>query len=153
LFFRTSAVLSCRRTEMWKSWTIREMLEYVALALLLLSITALFYLFIFIHDLPYRTAKQRNHPQQEAIHYACWLSLFTLHAIWPLVYLWAVMDRKAPLTGSGADPGAAPSPDLQLLAALEARIAALETAALETAALESAAPERGPTTQRSEMTS
>jgi len=103
------------------------MLEYVALALLLLSITALFYLFIFIHDLPYRTAKQRNHPQQEAIHYACWLSLFTLHAIWPFVYLWAVMDQKAGVLGSGRSSGE--GSDGQKLAALEARIALLERTA------------------------
>ncbi len=111
------------------------MLEYVSLAILLLSITALFYLFIFIHDLPYRTAKQRNHPQREAIHYACWLSLFTLHAIWPLVYLWAVMDGKAPmLSNSGSDDGRTDSPlsagsamsDSENLAALQARVAALE---------------------------
>jgi ABC-type uncharacterized transport system YnjBCD permease subunit len=69
-------------------------LEYLALVLLLLSVTAIFYIFIYIHDLPYRTAKQRNHPNQEAIHYACWLSLFTLHAIWPLVYIWAVTKRS-----------------------------------------------------------
>ena len=59
------------------------MLEAVALIMLLLSVTALSYLFIFIHDIPHRIAKKRNHPQAEAIHYACWLSLFTLHAIWP----------------------------------------------------------------------
>jgi hypothetical protein len=107
------------------------MLEYVALALLLLSITALFYLFIFIHDLPYRTARQRNHPQQEAIHYACWLSLFTLHAIWPLVYMWAVMDQRAPLAGHDQSRGPAPEGggDASLVATLEARIAALERAA------------------------
>jgi hypothetical protein len=71
------------------------MLEYVALGMLLLSLTALFYIFIFIHDLPHRIAKKRAHPQAEAIHYACWLSLFTLHAIWPLVFLWAVSNRGA----------------------------------------------------------
>jgi hypothetical protein len=108
-----------------------NMLEYVALVLLLLSITALFYIFIFIHDLPYRTARKRNHPQQEAIHYACWLSLFTLHAIWPLVYLWAVMDQRAPLIGSDKAfiPSSPQSGDAALIAALEARIAALESVA------------------------
>jgi hypothetical protein len=107
------------------------MLEYVALAFLLLSITALFYLFIFIHDLPYRTAKKRNHPQQEAIHYACWLSLFTLHAIWPLVYLWAVMDHSAPVFGRrpAIEPVADKNPEVWTLAALEVRIAALESGA------------------------
>jgi len=85
------------------------MLEYLALALLLLSITALFYLFIFIHDLPHMIAKKRNHPQQEAIHYACWLSLFTLHAIWPLVFLWAVSSKSTvhvAITGSAPASGA-----------------------------------------------
>jgi hypothetical protein len=107
------------------------MLEYVALGILLLSITALFYLFIFIHDLPYRTAKQRNHPQQEAIHYACWLSLFTLHAIWPLVYMWAVINPRAPLVGAdqAGDPQTAGARDPALIAGLEARVAALESAA------------------------
>ena len=49
-----------------------------------------FYGFIYIHDIPYAIAKKRNHPHKEAIHVACWLSLFTLHAIWPLVYIWSV---------------------------------------------------------------
>ncbi|MEN0020973.1 MAG: DUF3302 domain-containing protein [Planctomycetota bacterium] len=71
------------------------MLEYVALAMLLLSVTALLYLLVFLHDLPHRIAKRRGHPQTEAIHYACWLSLFTLHAIWPLVFLWAVSSPQA----------------------------------------------------------
>ncbi len=69
------------------------MLDYFALIILCLSVTAIFYIFIFIHDLPHHIAKKRNHPQVEAIHYACWLSLFTLHAIWPLVFLWAVSSR------------------------------------------------------------
>lgn len=68
-------------------------LDYFALLMLFLSITAIVYLFIYIHDLPYMTAKARNHPNQEAIHYACWLSLFTLHAIWPFIYIWAVVKK------------------------------------------------------------
>jgi hypothetical protein len=69
-------------------------LDYFALLMLVLSVTALVYLFIYIHDLPYKTAKARQHPNQEAIHYACWLSLFTLHAIWPIIYIWAVMKKN-----------------------------------------------------------
>jgi hypothetical protein len=85
-----------------------RMLEYVALAALLLSLTALFYIFIFIHDLPHRMAKKRDHPQADAIHYACWLSLFTLHALWPLVFLWAVSNKPSlsvQLAGEGGGPG------------------------------------------------
>ena len=65
-------------------------LDYLALALLLLGVTAMIYLLIFLHDIPHMIAKKRNHPQTEAIHVACWLSLFTLHALWPLVFIWAV---------------------------------------------------------------
>lgn len=105
------------------------MLEYLALGMLLLSITAIFYIFIFIHDLPHRMAKKRNHPQAEAIHYACWLSLFTLHAIWPLVFIWSVSNREpVRVTVDGSD-NAAPSTPADLateIANLKARLAKLE---------------------------
>jgi len=80
-------------------------LDYLALAILLMGLTAVFYTFIYIHDIPYDVAKHRNHPQKEAIHVACWLSLFTLHAIWPIVFIWAVSKQgpvKVVLTGDPA---------------------------------------------------
>ena len=71
-------------------------LDYLALFLLLLSLTVVFYTFIYIHDLPHKIAKELEHPHEEAIHVACWLSLFTLHAMWPLVFTWAVSHKKQP---------------------------------------------------------
>ena len=68
-------------------------LDYFALVVLLLGLVAVFYTFIYIHDIPYEIAKHRNHPQKEAIHVAGWLSLFTLHAIWPIVFIWAVSKQ------------------------------------------------------------
>ena len=70
------------------------MLEYVSLAILLCGLTLTFYAFIYIHDIPYDIAKHRNHPQAEAIYVACWLSLFTLHAIWPIVFIWAISKTR-----------------------------------------------------------
>ena len=102
------------------------MLEYLALALLLLSLTALFYIFIFIHDLPHRVAKRRGHPQAEAIHYACWLSLFTLHAIWPIVFIWAVSKGSDPETGAVAGASDDAAGLRERLAVLEARVRELE---------------------------
>jgi hypothetical protein len=86
-------------------------LDYLALAMLLVSLTLMFYGFIYIHDLPYEAAKHRNHPQQDAIHVACWLSLFTLHAIWPIVFIWAVAhpDPHAVPTEAGPAPQPATS--------------------------------------------
>jgi hypothetical protein len=69
-------------------------LDYLSLVILLAGLTLVFYGFIYVHDLPYKIAKKRHHPHAEAIHVATWLSLFTLHAIWPLVYIWSVMHEK-----------------------------------------------------------
>jgi len=69
-------------------------LEYFALVLLLIVLVLVFYTFIYLHELPYDIAKHRNHPQTEAIYVACWLSLFTLHAIWPIVFIWAISKPK-----------------------------------------------------------
>lgn len=79
-------------------------LNYVALAMTILGLIAVFYTFIYIHELPYEAAKHRNHPHTDAIYVACWLSLFTLHAIWPLVYIWA-LTHKEPADHSTADNG------------------------------------------------
>jgi type VI protein secretion system component VasK len=84
-------------------------LNYLSLALLILGVIALIYLFIYIHDIPHMVAKKRDHPQAEAIHIACWLSLFTLHALWPLVFIWAV--SKPPKIHLNYEPGEATSPD------------------------------------------
>lgn len=99
-------------------------LNYFALVVLIIGLTLAFYTFIYIHDIPYNIAKKRKHPQAEAIHYACWLSLFTLHAIWPIVFIWAIIDHKPlPVTISGGAPGEGVQDRLALL---ENRIRELE---------------------------
>lgn len=70
------------------------MLDYFALFLLFFVFITLFYGVIAIHDIPYELAKKRNHPQQDAIHVAGWVSLFTLHAIWPFLWIWATLYRE-----------------------------------------------------------
>jgi Protein of unknown function (DUF3302) len=89
-------------------------LDYLSLVVLIAGLTLTLYAFIYIHDLPHKIAEKRHHPHEEAIHVACWLSLLTLHALWPIIYIWAVMhprhDEKeaamakgkvAPFTGAG----------------------------------------------------
>ena len=70
------------------------LLEYLALGILVVGVIVAIYVFLFIHDIPYQIAKKRNHPQAEAIHVACWLSLFTLNALWPIVYMWSVSNIR-----------------------------------------------------------
>src|SRR5215831_4116133 len=104
-------------------------LNYLALFLIMLSITAIFYLFVYIHDLPHKIAKQREHPHEEAIHVACWLSLFTLHMLWPLVFMWAVSHKKGQAAHVVVSPEGG-KPDLAArVAELEARLKNLEVTA------------------------
>ncbi|WP_281221897.1 DUF3302 domain-containing protein [Photobacterium sanguinicancri] len=69
-------------------------LDYFALGLLVFVALVLFYGIIVIHDIPYEISKERDHPHQDAIHYAGWVSLFTLHALWPFLWIWATLWRK-----------------------------------------------------------
>lgn len=69
-------------------------LDYFALGLLIFVALVIFYGIIVIHDIPYEIAKDREHPHQDAIHYAGWVSLFTLHALWPFLWIWATLWRK-----------------------------------------------------------
>lgn len=69
-------------------------LDYFALGVLLFVVVVIFYGVIAIHDIPYEIAKRRNHPQQDALHIAGWVSLFTLHAIWPFLWIWATLYRE-----------------------------------------------------------
>ena len=64
-------------------------LNGIALGLLLVLLTAGVYLIVYIHDIPYEIAKKRNHPHQDAFHAAGWVSLFLMHSIWPLLWIWA----------------------------------------------------------------
>ena len=48
-----------------------------------------FALFWFVHIWPDTVAKRRQHPQRDAIHALCVLSLFFGGLLWPFAYLWA----------------------------------------------------------------
>ena len=99
-------------------------LDYLALVILIIGLTLVFYTFVYIHDLPHAIAKQREHPHEEAIHVACWLSLFTLHAIWPIIFIWAVAHKKP---SHGSPPAAETGLSVQM-AQIEARLRKLEAA-------------------------
>ena len=69
-------------------------LDYVALGILIAVVFILFYGIIAIHDIPYEIAHKRNHPHRDAIHVAGWVSLLTLHVIWPFLWIWATLYRE-----------------------------------------------------------
>ncbi|MGB6348689.1 MAG: DUF3302 domain-containing protein [Pseudolabrys sp.] len=102
-------------------------LNYFALGLLFFVVAVLFYGIIAIHDVPYLIAKSREHPHQDAIHAAGWVSLFTLHALWPFLWIWAMAYR--PERGWGFSHNATPgtgSVDKSELEILRRRITELE---------------------------
>jgi hypothetical protein len=102
-------------------------LSIFALILLIVVILTISYGMIIIHDIPYHLAVKRNHPHQDAIHVGGWISLFTLHAIWPFLWIWATLYRPERGYGFGAANGPDGGNDLaKRLEALEARLALLE---------------------------
>ena len=104
------------------------MLENVALGLLVFVALVGFYGIIAIHDIPYEIAKKRNHPQQDALHVAGWVSLFTLHILWPFLWIWATLyreDRGWGFTGSGKTALTAEDQAVADPAVLQAEIRAL----------------------------
>ena len=65
-------------------------LNYFALGLLVFVVVVIFYGIIAIHDIPAKIAEARHHPHADAIHAAGWVSLFTLHVLWPFLWIWAM---------------------------------------------------------------
>ena len=116
-------------------------LEIVALVIMIFVVLVLFYGIIAIHDIPYEIAKERDHPHLEAIHYAGWVSMFTLHAIWPFLWIWATIYHKDKGYGFGNAEH-----DLKNLsesvARLEARVAAVEAVPANTVSAPSSSTRR-----------
>jgi hypothetical protein len=96
-----------------------------SLLLVIFVFLVLFYGIIIIHDIPYEIAKRRNHPHQDAIHVAGWVSLFTLHVIWPFLWIWSML--YSPEHGWGMSETSTTNPAvLKQLQTLQARIEKLE---------------------------
>ncbi len=98
-------------------------LSIFALIVLIFVVLVLAYGMIIIHDIPYHMAVKRNHPHQDAIHVGGWISLFTLHAIWPFLWIWATIYR--PDRGYGFSSGNDSNLD-DRLSAIETKLANLE---------------------------
>lgn len=107
-------------------------LSIFALIVLIGVFLTIAYGFIIIHDIPYHIAQKRNHPHQDAIHVAGWISLFTLHAIWPFLWIWATIYR--PDRGYGFRGGKSAESESPTESEMATRIEELATrlAALET---------------------
>jgi hypothetical protein len=113
------------------------MLDYFALFLVFFVAVAIFYGIIAIHDIPYEISVHRKHPHRDAIHIAGWVSLFTLHVLWPFLWIWATLYREDRGWGFDANHEAGGDSGTSGNAGLEARMDALSE---KLAAIESRLP-------------
>src|SRR5215470_17173607 len=109
-----------------------DFLTWFALVLLIFTVLVLAYGMIAIHDIPYNIAKKRNHPHRDAIHAGGWISLFTLHAIWPFLWIWAYSYHPVygyrGIPGKKDETGGEESDELSVrLPTLEKKITPVET--------------------------
>ena len=104
-------------------------LNYFALFLLVFVVVVLFYAIIAIHDIPYKITESPEHPHQDAIHAAGWVSLFTLHALWPFLWIWAMAYKPDRGWGFDRKPGqpSSPAEAVAELDELKQRLAAIES--------------------------
>jgi hypothetical protein len=103
-------------------------LNYFALGLLFFVVIVVVYGMIAIHDIPARIAHARHHPHADAIHAAGWVSLFTLHVLWPFLWIWAMMYQPDRGWGFAHKPGepATPKEAVAELEELRHRMADIE---------------------------
>lgn len=109
-----------------------DVLSWLSLGILFFVVITLLYGIVAIHDIPYKIAKARNHPHQAAIHAGGWVSLLTLHAIWPFLWIWAY--AYDPRFGYSGGQPAAPNRDDEMeslrrrLEDLESKVSAHQSA-------------------------
>ena len=98
-------------------------IDIFAWVVLLVIIASVVVVFVVLGMLPGKIARQRQHPQVQAINVASWLALIFGVAAWPFVMVWAYLRPVARPLDQPEDEAVR-----QRIASLEARIAELESA-------------------------
>jgi hypothetical protein len=69
-------------------------INYLALAVLLILATAIVAGVVFLGMMPGRIARDRNHPQADAISVCGWWGVLTMGLLLPLAYIWAYSNPR-----------------------------------------------------------
>jgi hypothetical protein len=94
-------------------------IDYFAWLVLIVIVVAAVWLFVALAKLPGQIARDRGHPQAEAINAAGWLGLLlTVGVVWALALIWALMKPVAQPYAADSTPGE--------VEALKTRIESLE---------------------------
>lgn len=72
------------------------MLDIFALIVLLVILAAVVATWVILGMLPGRIARERNHPQAEAISVCGWWGVITLGILLPLAFIWAYTKCEPP---------------------------------------------------------
>jgi len=96
----------------------------------LIMIASLVGIFVFMGLWPGKVAQQRHHPQADAIKIGSWVALIMGFVVWPVVLVWAY-TRPPKLQVTSTQAGEDSEDFNQKIAALESRIAQLESGQLE----------------------
>ena len=75
-------------------------LDIFTFVVLIVLVAAFLVLAAVLGALPGKIAKQREHPQQEAINVCGWIGLLTLGLLWPLALIWAYTSPHHTLAGT-----------------------------------------------------
>lgn len=83
--------------------TLDTVADWIAIIVLIVVPAVVIVVFWIIHVLPEKIAEKRHHPQKEAIHTLCILSLFFGGLLWPIAWLWAYTRPVAHQLAYGTD--------------------------------------------------
>ena len=98
-------------------------IDIFAWVVLVIMIASVVVVFVVLGTMPGKIARQRQHPQEQAIQVASWLALIFGFAAWPFVMVWAYLRPVAkPLDQPGGEAAG------RRIAELEARLAKVESA-------------------------
>lgn len=70
------------------------MIEYFALAVLIIIFAAVVAAWVLLGIMPGRIARERNHPQADAINVCGWMGVLTMGLLLPLAYIWAYSNPR-----------------------------------------------------------
>ena len=91
-------------------------MEIFSLIILLVLVVTVLAVWALLGMYPGKIARERNHPQADAIAVCGWWGAITLGILTPLAFIWAYTNPSAPLTGrhagsSGPAPGESSDPE------------------------------------------
>jgi len=69
-------------------------LDYFALAVLLILVTAAVVIWVLLGIMPGRIARDRKHPHADAISVCGWWGVITMGLLLPLAYIWAYSNPR-----------------------------------------------------------